>query len=102
MGLSLTWGPTAKCFDPKSPPISVSDVPSGTKTLRFEMHDLQAPGFHHGGGTVVYRGNGRFPYGAFTYKGPCPPQPHIYRFIAEALDGSGKVLATASAERRFP
>lgn len=102
MGLSFEWGPTKKCFDPKSPPISVSGVPAGTKRLRFEMHDLQAPKFHHGGGTVAYRGRNSLPYGAFTYKGPCPPQPHVYRFTAKALDGSGKVLATATAERRFP
>lgn len=102
MGLSFQWGPTKKCFDPKSPPISVSDVPEGTKKLRFEMHDLQAPNFHHGGGTVAYRGKDNFPYGAFAYKGPCPPKPHVYRFTAKALDGGGKVLATASAERRFP
>jgi phosphatidylethanolamine-binding protein (PEBP) family uncharacterized protein len=102
MALSFEWGPTTKCFDPKSPPISVSGVPAGTKKLHFEMHDLQVPNFHHGGGTVVYRGRDRFPYGAFTYKGPCPPKPHVYRFTAKALDGNGKVLATATAQRRFP
>jgi len=102
MKLSFDWGPTKKCFDPKSPPLSVSDVPKGTKRLRFEMHDLQAPNFHHGGGTVDYRGKNSFPYGAFAYKGPCPPKPHMYRFSAKALDGSGKVLASASAEKRFP
>jgi phosphatidylethanolamine-binding protein (PEBP) family uncharacterized protein len=102
MELGFQWGPTKKCFDPKSPPISVSDVPKGTKTLRFEMHDTQVPTYHHGGGTIAYRGKNSFPYGAFAYKGPCPPEPHVYRFTAKALDGSGKVLATASAERRFP
>jgi phosphatidylethanolamine-binding protein (PEBP) family uncharacterized protein len=102
MGLSFEWGPTQKCFDPHSPPMSVSDVPAGTRTIDFQMHDLQAPNFHHGGGTVRYRGKNAFPYGAFTYKGPCPPEPHTYRFTATALDKDGKVLAKATAERRFP
>ncbi len=85
MGLSFEWAPMTKCFDPESPPLSVSGVPAGTQAIHFEMHDLQAPNFHHGGGTVAYRGRDRFPYGAFTYKGPCPPRPHVYRFIAKAL-----------------
>jgi phosphatidylethanolamine-binding protein (PEBP) family uncharacterized protein len=102
MGLSFDWGPTKACFDPKSPPMSVSDVPAGTKRLRIHMTDLDAPRFHHGGGTVAYEGSGKLAYGAFSYKGPCPPKPHTYRFTAEALDGSGKVLATATAKKRFP
>ncbi len=102
MGLSLAWGPTKKCFDPKSPPMTVSAAPTGTKKLRFNMTDLDAPDYPHGGGTVVYTGNGKLPYGAFRYRGPCPPSPHIYRMTVEALDGSGKVLAMAAAKRRFP
>ena len=102
MGLSFVWGPTKKCFDPKSPPMTVSAVPPGTTNLRIHMTDLDAPDYPHGGGTVAYTGNGKLPYGAFRYRGPCPPSPHTYRMTAEALDGSGKVLAAATATRRFP
>ena len=102
MGLSFAWGPTQKCFDPKSPPMVVSAVPSGTKKLRVHMTDLEAPNYPHGGGTVAYDGKGKLPYGAFRYRGPCPPSPHTYRMTVEALDGSGKGLATATASRRFP
>jgi phosphatidylethanolamine-binding protein (PEBP) family uncharacterized protein len=102
MGLSFSWGPTQKCFDPKSPPMTVSAVPAGTKKLRIHMTDLNAPDYPHGGGKVAYTGNGKLPYGAFRYRGPCPPSPHTYRMTVEALDGSGKVLATATAKKRFP
>jgi phosphatidylethanolamine-binding protein (PEBP) family uncharacterized protein len=102
MDLTFEWGPTRKCFDPKSPPMTVSGVPAGTAGLRIRMTDLQAPDYPHGGGTVTWSGNGQLAYGAFTYKGPCPPSPHTYRFTAEALDSTGKVLATATAKKRFP
>ncbi|MGB9118721.1 MAG: phospholipid-binding protein, partial [Bradyrhizobium sp.] len=37
-----------------------------------------------------------------SYTGPCPPSgQHIYRFTVQALDASGKVLASASASRPF-
>lgn len=100
--MSFEWGPTKKCFDTKSPPISLSGVPAGTKKLRFRMVDLNAPSYPHGGGTVAYAGKNSLPYGAFRYTGPCPPSPHTYQFSVDALDASGKVLASARARRRFP
>lgn len=104
MSLSFSWGPTKACFDPKSPPMSVSGVPKGTKKLKFRMVDLNAPNYPHGGGTVSWSGktSGKLPYGAFRYKGPCPPSPHIYQFTVRAYDASGKRLATAKAKKRFP
>ncbi|HHN73461.1 MAG TPA: phospholipid-binding protein [Thermopetrobacter sp.] len=102
MSLRFSWGPTKSCFDRRSPPIRLSGVPKGTVAIRFVMKDLDAPNFYHGGGTVRYRGRNSFPYGAFSYKGPCPPSPHRYRITATALDRKGRVLATASAVRRFP
>lgn len=102
MTLSFDWGPTTRCFDPNSPPIHVGDVPKGTKRLSFVMHDLDAPNFHHGGGSVRYLGNASLDYGAFHYKGPCPPKQHTYRMTVTATDASGKVLAKAGAERKFP
>jgi phosphatidylethanolamine-binding protein (PEBP) family uncharacterized protein len=102
MTLSFDWGPTGKCFDPKSPPITVGDVPPGTVTIDFVMHDLDAPNFRHGGGTVEYHGEKSLGYGAFRYKGPCPPAPHSYEFTATARDAQDRVLATAKARRTFP
>jgi phosphatidylethanolamine-binding protein (PEBP) family uncharacterized protein len=101
--VDFTWEGTAKCFDPKSPPFSVSGVPAGTKVLGFAMTDLDAPSFPHGGGTVPYSGQTRIERGAFAYKGPCPPQgQHSYRWTIEAQDGAGKTLATATATKKFP
>ncbi|MGN6464517.1 MAG: hypothetical protein ACTHLP_03415 [Rhizobiaceae bacterium] len=52
MSLSFDWGPTRKCVDFKSAPMTVSSVPAGTKKLRSHMTDLDAPDYPHGGGTV--------------------------------------------------
>ena len=102
MSMSFKWGPTKDCFDRKSPPITVRNVPAGTKKLRFKMVDLNAPNYPHGGGTVTWKGNGNLPYGAFRYKGPCPPSPHTYEISVKALGSGNKVLATAKSRRRFP
>ncbi len=101
--VDFTWDGTAPCFDPKSPPFTLSGVPPGTKTLRFVMTDLDAPDFPHGGGSAPYRGQSRIERGAFTYQGPCPPQGrHSYQWTVAAQDASGKTLATATATKKFP
>ena len=102
MRVSFEWGPTKKCFDVNSPPFKLSGVPSGTASLDFQMTDRNAPTFHHGGGRVAYKGQASVPYGAFKYKGPCPPSGvHTYAFTVKALDGRGKTLATAEASQDF-
>jgi phosphatidylethanolamine-binding protein (PEBP) family uncharacterized protein len=101
--VDFTWEGTASCFDPKSPPFSLSGVPAGTKAFRFAMKDLDAPNYPHGGGSVPYSGKSRIERGAFTYKGPCPPQgQHSYQWTIEAQDGTGKTLATATTTKKFP
>ncbi|PWW04213.1 hypothetical protein DFR52_101905 [Hoeflea marina] len=101
MSMSFSWGPTKKCLDTKSPPIVLSDVPSGTKTLKFKMVDLNYLSFNHGGGTVRYSGRNELPYGAFRYKGPCPPSMHYYQMTVDAFDANGKKLATAKARQSY-
>ena len=102
MKVSFTWGPTKACFDSKSPPFTISGVPARTKTLSFKMVDLNVPTYPHWGGTVRYTGQKKIPYGAFRYKGPCPPKPHVYQFTVKALNAAGQTIATATAKRRFP
>jgi phosphatidylethanolamine-binding protein (PEBP) family uncharacterized protein len=93
-----------------SPGFDLKDVPADTAKLNFAMTDLNVPGFHHGGGTVAYAGATRtgisVPCGAFatTFIGPSPPpgQVHTYRFTVKALDANGAVLATTTAQRKFP
>jgi len=89
-----------------SPNFTLTDVPAGTVTLRFAMADLDKPSFHHGGGTVGYRGQPEVPCGAFAsgFVGPAPPpgEVHTYEFTIQALGPNGAVLATTAARRKFP
>lgn len=100
--VAVDWTGTAPCFDPHSPVIRLSDVPKGAATIEFHMSDLDAPGFRHGGGIVAYSGEAMLPRGAFTYKGPCPPSPHRYRWTARALDLSGHELGKTETTVKFP
>lgn len=99
---TIDWKDTAPCFDPDSPLIHLADVPKGTATIEFHMTDLDAPNFDHGGGRVAYFGETTAQRGAFTYKGPCPPEPHRYRWNARALDLSGHELGKAETTVKFP
>ena len=89
-----------------SPNFQLRDVPAGTVTLQFAMTDLDRPSFHHGGGTVGYRGQSEVPCGAFAsgFVGPAPPpgEVHTYQFVIKALAQNGTVLATTTARKRFP
>jgi phosphatidylethanolamine-binding protein (PEBP) family uncharacterized protein len=98
--ISFAW-----CAD-GSPNFQLGDVPKGTVNLRFAMTDLDKPDFHHGGGTVGYRGQPEVPCDAFAtgFVGPSPPpgEVHTYEFTIEALDLNGKVLGATTARRKFP
>jgi phosphatidylethanolamine-binding protein (PEBP) family uncharacterized protein len=89
-----------------SPNFQLSDVPPGTVNLQFAMTDLDKPSFHHGGGTVGYRGQPEVPCGAFAsgFVGPAPPpgEIHTYEFVIKALAPDGHVLAATTARKRFP
>ena len=87
-----------------SPAFTIEDAPEETESLRFMMNDKDAPNFRHGGSTIPYKGNGRVPEGAIDYIGPCPPAgtSHRYVWTIEALDKTGKNVARATAEGRFP
>ena len=89
-----------------SPNFQLTDVPPGTVNLQFAMTDLDKLSFHHGGGTVGYRGQPEVPCGAFAsgFVGPSPPpgEIHTYEFVIKALAPDGHVLATTMARRKFP
>jgi len=103
MSASFSWSGTTACSS-TSPAFKVGDVPAGTKSLAFSMTDQDKPSYNHGGGKIAYAGSANIPKGAFSYTGPCPPagQQHTYVWTIEALDASGKVLATAKARAKFP
>ena len=87
-----------------SPEFRLTGVPKGTATLALSMADRQAS-YNHGGGTVPYSGASvRCGAIASGWVGPFPPngETHVYEFTIDALDGAGKVLATAHATRKFP
>jgi phosphatidylethanolamine-binding protein len=89
-----------------SPNFTLNGVPAGTVNLQFAMMDLNKPAFHHGGGTVGYRGQSEVPCGAFAsgFIGPSPPpgEVHTYEFTIKALGANGAVLATTTAKRKYP
>jgi phosphatidylethanolamine-binding protein (PEBP) family uncharacterized protein len=100
--ISFSWAGIPAC-ERISPAFALASVPAGTKRLRFEMHDLDVPGFHHGGSTVAYQGDA-VKQGAIHYIGPCPPhgERHRYRWTVEALNDKGKVLGKTTATATFP
>jgi phosphatidylethanolamine-binding protein (PEBP) family uncharacterized protein len=100
--IGIDWSGTGPCFDPDSPKIHLSDVPKNTAKIEFRMTDLDAPEFPHGGGIVPFYGQAVVQKGSFTYKGPCPPEPHRYRWHARALDLSGHLLGEAETTAKFP
>ena len=89
-----------------SPRFTLQEIPAGTTQLQFAMTNLNKPSFHHGGGTVDYRGQAEVPCGAFAkgFVGPSPPpgEVHTYEFTVKALGTNGASLATTTARRKFP
>ena len=53
-----------------SPRFVLSNVPEGTKFIKFELTDLDVPEWNHGGGTVAYTGNNIIPAGLFDFSSP--------------------------------
>ena len=41
--VDVTWAGSKACFDPQSPPFTLSGIPPGTRKLGFAMTDLDAP-----------------------------------------------------------
>lgn len=107
MSLSFDWGDIPACNTGNpgtvgSPRFVLRGVPVGTTSVEFRLKDLDAQGYKHGGGKVGMTGDGTVPFGAFSYKSPCPPrQVHTYQWTATARSGK-TVLGTATAQRRYP
>ena len=108
MSLSFTWGDIPACNTGRpntvgSPEFVIRGVPDGTTSVQFKLKDLDAPRYNHGGSKRLgITQDARVPFGAFTYKSPCPPgEVHTYEWTATARAGN-TVLATAKAQRRYP
>ncbi len=103
------WGDLKKCTSGRpntvaNPRFALTDVPQGTKFIRFKLVDKDAPGYDHGGGIVAYTGQEAIEPGAFKYKSPCPPDGvHRYEWTATAQNRkSGGAITKASVVRTYP
>ena len=96
--ISFDWPANMKeCFSKVSPPITLSNVPTGTTSLTVVMVDEDAPSFDHGGGKVNYSGGSVIPAGALKrWQGPCPPSQHKYTFKVTANGGAKARAKTLS------
>jgi hypothetical protein len=86
------------------PALTVGGIPTGAAKVTVRLTDLNMPNFTQGGDVFVPPA-GRIPPGTLpNYAGPCPPtgERHTFRFIVDALDASGRVIATGQATRPFP
>ncbi len=105
--ISFEWGDIPDCRTGRpntvgSPAFTLKGVPEGTTSVHFTLKDTDVPSYDHGGGTVAVTSDGTLPFGAFTYKSPCPPGGvHTYEWTATALKGNKK-LAEAKARRKYP
>lgn len=107
--LSFEWGALKSCTNGNpntvaNPTFKLTDVPAGTKFIRFRMVDRNRPDVNHGGGVVAWNGEKTIAPGAFKYKSPCPPDgAHTYEWTATAQSKkSGGKLAEAKAKRKYP
>lgn len=106
--IGFDWGNLKTCTSGNpntvpSPRFRLRGVPAGTAAIQFRMMDLAVPDYHHGGGKVAYKGDSVVAPGAFTYRGPCPPDGrHTYRWTATAFDAAGKKLGEAEARKPYP
>lgn len=105
---TFKWGGIPLCDDGSpndvsNPIFTLSGVPAGTKEIEFEMIDLDAPSYQHGGGTVKYTGQKVIEKGAFEYESPCPPgETHTYEWQANAKDANGDSIGKATARTNYP
>ncbi len=103
-----SWGNIPSCTtgNPNkvgNPAFVLKGLPEGTTSVQFRLKDLDVPSYNHGGSKrISMSADGTVPAGSFTYKSPCPPSGvHTYEWTVTARKG-GKVLARATAQRRYP
>ena len=107
--VEFDWGDLKKCTTGRpntvsNPLFTLSNVPDGTKFLKFRMRDNNAPGYNHGGGKIEYTGDNVIQPGAFKYKSPCPPRgvhTYVWTVTAQSKKSGGK-LGSANASKKYP
>lgn len=107
MSVDWTWRLDHRCSN-KSPALSLTGIPDGTKTLSVQMNDLDFQNKDHGGGSIPHQegASGEIPEGALTsYLGPCPANfssfGHSYQITVKALAADGSELGKAVKAKDF-
>jgi hypothetical protein len=108
-GFSFTfeWGNIPSCSDGSpndvtNPIFTLSNVPTGAKTIDFELIDLDVD-YDHEGGTATLSGSNIIQPGAFEYKSPCPPDgSHVYEWTATVKNANGDKIGKATSEKEYP
>jgi phosphatidylethanolamine-binding protein (PEBP) family uncharacterized protein len=103
IGVTFQWAAADRC-SPRSPALMIQNLPAGTARVAVRLTDLNMPMFNQGADIFVPPG-GRVPPGTLpNYIGPCPPagERHSFRFIVEAKDAAGQVIAAGQATQLFP
>ncbi len=90
MKASFSWAGIPAC-ETISPAFTIADAPAGTKSLRFMLHDKDAPHFHHGGSTVAYSGGAR-----------AARRDHLHRPLPAQRPGASLCLDDRGARCRRP
>lgn len=88
-----------------NPAFTIANIPNGTVWLYFQLTDLDAPQYPHGGGWISFgQRNGETAKNVFTYKSPCPPNgAHRYTWEVTATNMDRTIpLGTASLTRKYP
>ena len=116
--LSFDWGNIPLCTsgNPGSvsnPIFTISSIPENAKWAKFNLTDMNAMTYFHGGGWVELEGNTTIDAGGntiidrgkFMYKSPCPPSGrHTYRWEVyfTEVDYSTTIIDGASASKNYP
>lgn len=102
------WKVAHRCNN-TSPALTVSGIPEGTKSLTFQMNDLDFQNKDHGGGSVLHAGgpSAEIPEGALksNYLGPCPNNfasfGHAYQITVKALGADGSEISKTTKAKDF-
>jgi len=106
MEIDFSWPIDQKCFDTRSPEISIKKVPKETRSLSIILCDLSNR-YDHGGGSINFQGKSIIPEGAVkgNYEGPCPPgwgTSPDYELTVKAIDEKGNILGIGKKVKTYP
>ncbi len=103
IAVAFQWTAADRC-SPRSPAITIGNLPPGTSRVAVRLTDLNMPTFSQSGDVFVPP-TGRIAPGTLpNYAGPCPPagERHSFRFTVDAVDASNRVIGTGQATQMFP